>query len=646
VPTLSYPGVYLREISSGVRPLEVAGTSTPAFVGVAEMGPDSLAQPINSWAEYQRYFGGFVTGGFLAQSVYAYFLNGGRRCYVLRVTRTGAKRASVTVRNRATPPVDGLVVSARSSGTWGNSLYVQIEDGSRDPGNEFRISVRRQSDPRVVVTGAEAPQPVEVFDDLSVDAAAPNYVNTVIARESALIDASVPKSNASQGHGRLVAGAPPVLPLGSRLSLQIDVDGDGVQRVTLPSTTGAALAAADVAAALQAAVRALQPTKTSTSAQAFSDFTVAIETVAGKEVLVLSSGTTAAGSVVRVQVGGTDDAATMLKVDASSGARSEGGLAVRRPVAAEAVQIGDSAVGGPVTAVTAGSEGTGTLDESSFSAAFARLEGVTDASLLAVPGENTPTLVSAGLAYCATRPLQDMFYLGELAQHDDVNSAVTFRNSLTVANSYGALYFPWVLAPDPSGRSATPLVLPPSGFVAGLYGRIDAVRGVWKAPAGAQAGLFGVSGLAVEVTDTQHGVLNPLGVAVIRRFPAAGVVAYGARTVSSDAEWRYIPVRRTAIMLRVSIYNGIQWAVFEPNDEPLWAQLRLNITSFMTTLFRQGAFAGSSAREAFFVKCDAETTTPDDVQRGVVNVLVGFAPLRPAEFVVVTISQLAGQASA
>ena len=113
--------------------------------------------------------------------------------------------------------------------------------------------------------------------------------------------------------------------------------------------------------------------------------------------------------------------------------------------------------------------------------------------------------------------------------------------------------------------------------------------------------------------------------------------------MTSDPEWLYVPVRRTAIMLRVSIYYGIQWAVFEPNDEPLWAELRLNIGSFMTTLFRQGAFAGSTPSQAFFVKCDAETTTPADQAAGVVNVLVGFAPLRPAEFVVVTISQSAGQ---
>jgi hypothetical protein len=224
--------------------------------------------------------------------------------------------------------------------------------------------------------------------------------------------------------------------------------------------------------------------------------------------------------------------------------------------------------------------------------------------------------------------------------------AAVFRNKLTKANSYGALYFPWVKALDPTGVSREPILLPPSGYIAGLYARIDALRGVWKAPAGTEASLNGVVGLAAELTDVEHGNLNPMGVNVIRRFPAAGVVAFGARTITSDPEWKYVPVRRTAIMLRVSLYNGIQWAVFEPNDEPLWSQLRLNIGAFMTTLFRQGAFQGSTPSQAFFVKCDAETTTQADIDLGIVNILVGFAPLKPAEFVVVRISQKAGQASA
>jgi phage tail sheath protein FI len=207
------------------------------------------------------------------------------------------------------------------------------------------------------------------------------------------------------------------------------------------------------------------------------------------------------------------------------------------------------------------------------------------------------------------------------------------------------VYFPWVLALDPSGASADPVPLPPSGFLCGLYGRTDATRGVWKAPAGTGAAVFGALGLTAVLGDIDHGVLNPKAVNVLRRFPTAGTVAFGARTLAVEPEWRYVPVRRTAIMIRTSIYYGIQWAVFEPNDETLWAQLRLAIRSFMTGLFRQGAFQGATPDEAFFVKCDKDTTTEDDIAAGIVRVQVGFAPLRPAEFVLVTISQQAGQAA-
>jgi uncharacterized protein len=153
--------------------------------------------------------------------------------------------------------------------------------------------------------------------------------------------------------------------------------------------------------------------------------------------------------------------------------------------------------------------------------------------------------------------------------------------------------------------------------------------------------------LSIPLTDAEIGELNPLGVNCLRSSPGAGITVWGARTRNGDDrladQWKYLPVRRTALFLEESLYRGTQWVVFEPNDAPLWAQIRLNIGSFMTTLFRQGAFAGTTPRDAFFVKCDAETTTPDDVNNGIVNIVVGFAPLKPAEFVVIVIQQIAGQ---
>lgn len=645
--TLTYPGVYIQEIPSGVRPIEVASTSTPAFVGLAEMGPEE-AKRVTNWTEFQRHFGGFIADGKLAHSVFQFFNNGGRQCYIVRVTRSDAVTANVTVQNRATAPQAGLTFSAKNKGAWGNSLYLQIEDGSLDPGNEFKISVRRQADPAVIPENFKDIAPLEVLDNLSMDPNAPNYVVNALKQSSNLIEAQVLASNTALQRGVHRGGFDPTLPLTTKLSFQINLDSDGFQEVTLPAAAGTAMALADVATAIQTAVTGLTKKKTSTDGAAFTSFTCTVETVGTRSRLLLQSGTTSAVSSVSVQPAATNDATRLLKLGAGNGGRSEGGLAVRRPALADVVQIGDAAVAGVVTTPppTPGSDGTAALTETSFSNGFTKLDNIADFSLLAVPGEGTTAMMDLGMAYCANRPLQDVFYIGEMASSDDTaDEAAAFRNKLTKANSYGALYFPWVKALDPTGKSREPILLPPSGYMAGLYARIDASRGVWKAPAGTEASLNGVVGLAVELNDVQHGNLNPMGVNVVRRFPASGVVAFGARTISSDPEWKYVPVRRMAIMLRVSIYNGIQWAVFEPNDESLWSQLRLNIGSFMMTLFRQGAFQGSTPSQAFFVKCDAETTTQADIDLGIVNILVGFAPLKPAEFVVVKISQKAGQAS-
>jgi uncharacterized protein len=209
-----------------------------------------------------------------------------------------------------------------------------------------------------------------------------------------------------------------------------------------------------------------------------------------------------------------------------------------------------------------------------------------------------------------------------------------------------ALYFPRVLEADPlrDGQNDT---FVPCGIIAGVMARTDSTRGVWKAPAGLDASINGIQGVNVNLNDAENGMLNPLGINCLRAFPVNGRVIWGSRTLrGADQladEWKYIPVRRTALFIEESLYRGTQWVVFEPNDEPLWAQIRLNIGAFMHNLFRQGAFQGTTPREAYFVKCDKETTTQNDINLGIVNIVVGFAPLKPAEFVIIKLQQMAGQ---
>jgi phage tail sheath protein FI len=190
----------------------------------------------------------------------------------------------------------------------------------------------------------------------------------------------------------------------------------------------------------------------------------------------------------------------------------------------------------------------------------------------------------------------------------------------------------------------------PCGVIAGVMARTDAQRGVWKAPAGIDATLLGVRELSVKLTDGENGELNPVAVNCLRAFPVIGEVSWGARTMKGAdilaSQWKYLPIRRLALFIEESLYRGTQWAVFEPNDEPLWSQIRLNVGSFMHNLFRQGAFQGKTPRDAYLVKCDSETTTQADIDLGIVNILIGFAPLKPAEFVILKIEQLAGQVQA
>lgn len=212
-----------------------------------------------------------------------------------------------------------------------------------------------------------------------------------------------------------------------------------------------------------------------------------------------------------------------------------------------------------------------------------------------------------------------------------------------------AVYFPRIKRPDPLRGGATDTFVA-SGAVAGVYARTDASRGVWKAPAGTEAGLSGVVGLSVVLTDDENGEINPAGINALRSFRGIGPVVWGARTLrGSDRladEYRYVPVRRLALFLEESLYRGTQWVVFEPNDRPLWAQVRASVGAFMQDLFWRGAFQGAAPRDAYFVRCDEDTTTQYDIDRGVVNIQVGFAPLKPAEFVIISIQQKTAGAGA
>lgn len=284
-------------------------------------------------------------------------------------------------------------------------------------------------------------------------------------------------------------------------------------------------------------------------------------------------------------------------------------------------------------------------DSSTPPRGLALLEKIDLFNLLCIPGETDAGFLSIIADFCKKRRAfliidckKDTNQQQMVSQLDNLPTGENMRNA--------AFYFPSIKAPDPlnEGRLRT---FPPCGAVAGIFARTDATRGVWKAPAGIDASLAGVSGPFEILSDDQNGKLNPQAVNCIRSFRTYGTVVWGARTLRGQDEaadeYKYIPIRRTALFIEESLYRGLKWVVFEPNDEPLWAQIRLNVGAFMHNLFRQGAFQGKTPRDAYFVKCDGETTTQTDRNLGIVNIIVGFAPLKPAEFVIVQLQQMAGQ---
>jgi phage tail sheath protein FI len=281
---------------------------------------------------------------------------------------------------------------------------------------------------------------------------------------------------------------------------------------------------------------------------------------------------------------------------------------------------------------------------------FYALDKVDLFNLMVLPGDREVSettylqLIGPASIYCNQHrafllvDAPDSWTDGDLPDADatDVN---TLRS--LVVKDHSAVFYPKVVYSD-VGLKKT---IGASGIIAGLMARTDSERGVWKAPAGTTADLRGVLDLDVNLTDLENGVLNKLGVNCLRKFPS-GIVNWGARTLDGSddigSEWKYIPIRRLALFLEESLFRGTKWVVFEPNDEPLWASIRLNLNAFMNSLFRQGAFQGSTPDKAFYVKCDGQTTTQNDRNLGIVNIEVGFAPLKPAEFVIIKIQQIAG----
>ncbi|MEO8809434.1 MAG: phage tail sheath C-terminal domain-containing protein [Rhodanobacter sp.] len=558
---LTYPGVYVEEIPSGVRTITGVATSITAFMGRAARGPLD-ADPespviINSYGDFERNFGALDPAYPMGYAVRDFYLNGGAQAAIVRLYQAvdgKPAKAAISLPD-GTPEI---VLEAASPGAWANGLRARVEAwvSDKDPrvspevANQFGLAASDLFNLTLhdTFSGVE-----ETFLNLTLKES-PRRVDRILKSGSSLmrVAASVDLSN-----------------LGDPAKIKVPRNGD------------------------------------------------------------LSDADKANGK-------------TLWDADAT---------------ASTGVDPGDSAGAGDARAAdSAALDDAVYLGDANAKTGMYALKKTDLFNLLCIPpdtrgGDTSPAVYLQAMTYCVERRAllivdapNGWSSAGAITQQN--NQALTSLGLSGPAARNAALYFPRVIESDPKRQGQLDTFVP-CGIIAGVMARTDAQRGVWKAPAGIDAALNGVAGLSVPLTDAENGMLNPLGVNCLRSFPQIGAVVWGARTLRGadllGDEYKYIPVRRLALYIEESLYRGTQWVVFEPNDEPLWSQIRLNVGAFMHNLFRQGAFQGATPNDAYFVKCDKETTTQNEINLGIVNIVVGFAPLKPAEFVVIQLQQMAGQ---
>ncbi len=642
--TPTYPGAYTEEIPGGVRTIAGSATSVAAFVDYFPRGPMNQAVEIFSDSDFERTFGGLDVNSEASYAIQQFFLNGGTDAWVVRVA-SGTPKAATTILEDTLGGAPQLTVAAASEGSWGNNLRL----GVTWPGTgTFDLAVA-EVDP---ATGAVV-RP-ESFLGLTMAS-----VREVLRQSSQLVvipAASDVGANRPLPTGTASADIALPIPSANLFAVAADhvvnVTFTGTDADSKPADLGPAAADSleEVAGRLQAAIRAANPTKRGWSQAVVRAVPGA---AAGKARLQVIAGLAAPDAVVTFADAGSTATATDLGLTALAGATAN----------AAAYSLGSTTAAGAQAFGDHGDDGTppdaaallGSPAADPPTGLFA-LDQVALFNILCLPriargdGDHAfaagiDTVIRTATAYCNSRRA-----ILILDTPTGVNSLPQVKTWLaghaSLRDKNATFYFPRVEIADPLNdfRSRS---FGASGTLAGLYARTDAGHGVWKAPAGTEAVLRGVQSLDYTMTDAENGALNPLAVNCLRNFPEYGNVCWGARTFDGSdrqaSEWKYIPVRRLALYLEESLYRGTQWVVFEPNGEPLWSQIRLNVGAFMHDLFLQGAFQGSSPREAYLVKCDRETMTQNDIDQGIVNLVVGIAPLKPAEFVIIKIQQITGQ---
>lgn len=637
-----HPGVYIEHVPSGLLAIEAASTSVAAFIGPVKRGPVGEPVFITSASQFALQFGALNDGAGgirdegddadkFGHAVNAFFGNGGNKAYIVRVAETSGGNAPAAAKAVIPNPEDaaaGFLLTAKSPGAWGNDMIVRLSttDKSAVPDIElgYTLELGVLADGKFLA--------LEGFTGLQMAADSARSIVKLVTEQSTL--ASI-EAKAVPGDIQVVAKA--LQGVATALPGSLAIGGKKIDIVVGDSPKFSVEFAEDstdanaIAAIIQTAARG--------NPAGSPEFTV---TVSGGNAFRLASKIAGAAGNVSVPTG---SARTILGLGAG------------------ATQVDDPETTLPTGTSTIegffddGTDAANMPAKSAYDTVLETLRDYRDVSIMLLPGKEwveagDNSIIDAAITHAEF--MQNRMVIvdpPEPVGGDVLVSPKDVKDLGAPTSPYTALYYPWLNVgnphynPDTAANKPKTVLIPPSGFAAGMWARIDARRGVWKAPAGLEAEVRGTIGPNVPIGNELQDNLNDSGVNCLRAIIGPTVI-WGARTLATKTkpEYRYIPVRRTQNMIGESLYNALQSVVFEPNDHRLWSSLRASATAFMDGLFRSGAFQGEKASDAYYVQCGlGSTMTQGDIDAGIVRLVVGFAALKPAEFVVVQIKQIVGQ---
>jgi phage tail sheath protein FI len=660
MPEYLAPGVYVEEVSSGNKPIQAASTSTAGMVGMAARGPVNIPTLITSLGQANRVFGGkldhHVYGANLDALPYAiegFFKNGGARVYVTRIVGDTAERAETSVYSQdmagaATFDVVGGIAAGATAltvdddpdlvlGTGSTLLFTKVGitelvtvDTVTPNASDFDLTLAAPgafanaypANSVATLVGAEAFKVHGIYagnwgDDLRVMTQARNMLTSTVTMAAASTDTDIVLAS--------VFGVEPGTYLqfttvgGAKLSKKVASVNRSDLTVTLTDTIGSALAEDDTVVSLE--------------------FDLVVQRLDGDTVVESERFDNLAldpahSGYAPTAVGTYDDSTKTI----SSSGQSE-------LIRLDSFVDGVMPLHGVYFGLDDGDDDIGSVDENTYigtasddpdqRTGIEAMINENDISIVAVPGQTGVSVQKALIAHC--EKMRYRFAVLDAVKGAKLSAVQKHRQNYDT--TFGAFYYPWLTIADPFGVKGDEVNIAPSGHMLGVYARTDVQRGVHKAPANEV--VKSILSFETRLTKGEQDVLNPIHVNCFRDFRDVnrGLRIYGARTLSSDPEWRYVNVRRLFLFLEKSVDTSMQWAVFEPNAEPLWATVKRSLVNFLNTVWRSGALEGTTQDEAFYVNVGLDTMSQTDIDNGRLIVEIGVAPTKPAEFVIFRFSQ-------